>query len=172
MASVIIQEIKFNVTYVAGSASGTVDYETISLGCFEVINQVFGEQKQLAIPQYLTHDVSIGYVTETNGIQLATYGNSGIMGLAFSRAGKILRYSAHILMDNILGSLKEEDRFFSFKLGAERGESSFAIGKLSTVSFDFLTLVSCRPSRTQHDGKHILFVFPCLTGNSSGANSV
>ncbi|KAG5645910.1 hypothetical protein DXG03_005057 [Asterophora parasitica] len=78
----------------------------------------------------------------TQGLGLSGSGNSGILGLSFPTIASISLADGNTLLNNILSSFDEPDRYFAFKLGRGSGPddttSSFTVGELDdTICSDF-----------------------------------
>ncbi len=70
---------------------------------------------------------------ETEGLALASTGNSGILGLSFPFEASIPDTSGSTLLENLLSPFNESDRYFAIKLGRDGANSSFTIGELDTT---------------------------------------
>ncbi|KZP23609.1 acid protease [Athelia psychrophila] len=100
----------FSLSYLEGSASGTVATDNVALGPYTISSQIFAP------------------ANHTRGLDLSNTATSGILGLSFPFAASIPATQGHTLLDNIFASLNDYDRFFAYKLG--RAASSFTIGQL------------------------------------------
>ncbi|ESK92886.1 pepsinogen a2 precursor [Moniliophthora roreri MCA 2997] len=107
----------FHLDYLKGSVSGLVAFETVSMGLFEINPQV------------------LGLVNVIQSMNLASTGNSGILGLSFPTEATIFIKSGSTVLENIFAYLDEP--FFAFKLGKNSGPnsptSSLTFGQLDTT---------------------------------------
>ncbi|GJE90866.1 A1 family peptidase [Phanerochaete sordida] len=111
----------FELRYLLGEVSGVIGTETVGLGRFEVLSQVFALANQTA------------------GLGLAATGNSGILGLSFPTEAAIPDTSGRTLLENLVSSLAEPDRYFAVRLGRDSGGSSFTVGELDPAYSDSLS---------------------------------
>ncbi|KAI0705835.1 acid protease [Cytidiella melzeri] len=102
----------FHLNYLLGAVSGSVGTETVSLGPFEILDQVFAMANQ------------------TEGLGLSSTGNSGILGLSFPFEASIPDTSGTTLLENLLSPFDDSDRYFAIKLGRDGTNSSFTVGQL------------------------------------------
>lgn len=127
----------FELQYLLGEVSGVIGTETIGLGRFEVLSQVFALANQTA------------------GLGLAATGNSGILGLSFPTEAAIPDTSGRTLLENLVASLDEPDKYFAVKLGRNDNSSSFTIGELdpaySTSMSDFAFTNVYSSGRSDYD---------------------
>ncbi|THV07897.1 acid protease [Dendrothele bispora CBS 962.96] len=109
-----ISDKPFKLDYLQGSVTGVVASETVTLGSFKIVSQVFG------------------LVKEAEDLSFSSTGNSGILGLSFPSEASIPFSLGPSLLQNIFGSLEEP--YFAFKLGTQSGpndtSSSFTFGQL------------------------------------------
>jgi len=103
----------FDITYLTGFVSGTVAYESVSLGSYLVMNQV------------------LALATDPRDVGLTSVGNSGIMGLAFPRVASIPLLMGQNFMSNVLDHLDVDSRCFGVRLGRDDQESVLTIGGAS-----------------------------------------
>ncbi|KAF8919297.1 aspartic peptidase domain-containing protein [Mucidula mucida] len=122
-STVILSDTSFEVDYLLGSVTGSVACDTIILGSYELSCQVFGMTNQ------------------TTGLNLASNGNAGILGMAFPSVAAIQSSDGATILANMFNYLDDASRFFAFKLGRQSGSdstSSFSVGKLdSNFAHDF-----------------------------------
>lgn len=113
--------------------TGKVASETVTLGSFQVVSQVFGTYRVSRIC-FFTYIERLGLADETQDMMLSSSGNSGVLGLSFPPAASIPMTSGKTVLDNIFSYLDESRRFFAFKLGRQSGTndsgSSLTIGQL------------------------------------------
>ncbi|RDB20974.1 Chymosin [Hypsizygus marmoreus] len=117
-SSLSLSGTPFTLSYLMGSVTGNVGFETIEIGRFQISSQVFA------------------LANRTLGLGLSTTGNSGILGLSFPSIAAISLANGDTLLENILSNFDEPDRFFAFKLGSGSGPddltSSFTLGELDS----------------------------------------
>ncbi|KAF5387045.1 hypothetical protein D9615_001652 [Tricholomella constricta] len=120
-SSLTLSDKNFKLSYLTGSV--TVFGTVVTFTCFSIA--------------YSTPALA----NRTQGLDLSSAGNSGILGLSFSSIAAISLADGNTLLDNIFSNFDEPDRFFAFKLGRGSGPddvtSSFTIGELDeTISSD------------------------------------
>ncbi|TFK55194.1 acid protease [Heliocybe sulcata] len=139
-----ITDTPFALDYLMGSVSGTVGYDTVTLGNYQICSQVFAIAEDAA------------------DLSLSATGYSGIMGLSFPAAAAIATTSGIGLLENLFSAFQNDsNRYFAYKLGRDddpaQDVSSFTIGQVDTdvlsafhaedVEFDEIPVVS-RPDGT------------------------
>lgn len=109
----------FKLGYLVGSVTGTLATETVTVG------------------QYQIHDQVIALANHSDGLNLSSMAASGILGLSFGLASSIPQETGHTILDNLLLQFPEPSRrYFAFKLGRQNSRfqtdptSSFTIGEL------------------------------------------
>ncbi|EPQ58400.1 acid protease, partial [Gloeophyllum trabeum ATCC 11539] len=113
-----LTDTPFKLGYLMGSVSGTVGYETITLGNYQICSQVFAVADQ------------------ATDLSLSATGYSGILGLSFPAAASISTTSGISLVQNLFSAFYDDSKkYFAFKLGrdddrTEPDDSSFTIGQL------------------------------------------
>ncbi|KAF4604115.1 hypothetical protein EYR40_001298 [Pleurotus pulmonarius] len=116
-SSLVPSHDPFKLNYLSGSVSGDINFETITIGSYEVSHQVFA------------------LANKTENLSLSTTGNSGIMGLCFAPSASIPPTTGNTLMDNLFSSLPEDKRYFAIKLGRDSvndSSSSLTFGEIDT----------------------------------------
>ncbi|OAX40039.1 acid protease [Rhizopogon vinicolor AM-OR11-026] len=115
-----LSDQSFKLTYLMGSALGTVGTETVTLGPYEISSQM------------------LALANQTSGLGLSSNGNSGILGLAFPLATSIPLTSGTPVLNNLFAHLDDQHRFFAFKLGRNESrdvsysDSSITVGGLDS----------------------------------------
>ncbi|OCH95493.1 acid protease [Obba rivulosa] len=102
----------FHLTYLSGSVTGLIGTETVVVGPYEISTQI------------------LALANQTSGLALAGTGNSGILGLSFPVEASIPETLGRTLLENIMASYNETERYFAIKLGRDQDGSSFTIGEL------------------------------------------
>ncbi len=139
-STVILSDTSFEVDYLLGSVTGSVACDTIILGSYELSCQVFGKRKLFTDSKTFTN-CRAGMTNQTTGLNLASNGNAGILGMAFPSVAAIQSSDGATILANMFNYLDDASRFFAFKLGRQSGSdstSSFSVGKLdSNFAHDF-----------------------------------
>ncbi|KAJ3728740.1 acid protease [Lentinula raphanica] len=119
-----LTQMPFRIDYISGSVSGLVASETISLGPYRLISQVFG------------------LANSTEGISFAREGNSGILGLTFPSEASMIGTN---FLQNVFTALT--DPYFTIVLGSSldpNSSSSFTLGQIddsrASSLFDFFKI--------------------------------
>ncbi|EJD44125.1 acid protease [Auricularia subglabra TFB-10046 SS5] len=103
----------FELHYLTGAVRGMVAWDTVVFGAYAIAHQV------------------LALVRDTDALDLAGTGNSGILGLAFARKAAIDASAGAPLLDTVFSQVPEGERFFGVRLAREAdGNSSFAMGEL------------------------------------------
>ncbi|KAJ3982744.1 aspartic peptidase domain-containing protein [Lentinula detonsa] len=108
-----ITQMPFHTDYISGSVSGLVAAETVSLGPYQLISQVFG------------------LANCTEGISFSEEGNSGILGLAFPSE---MSMPGMTVLQSIFTALP--DPYFTITLGSKlnvNSSSSFTLGQIDDL---------------------------------------
>ncbi|KZT28506.1 acid protease [Neolentinus lepideus HHB14362 ss-1] len=149
-----ITDIPFKLNYLMGSVSGTVGYETVTLGNYQICSQVFA------------------IADDATDLSLSVRGYSGIMGLSLSAAASISTTSGIPLLENLFSAFRNDsNKFFAYKLGRDDDPSvadvsSFTIGQLDhdvlntltpNASFNEIPVVS------RSDGTYDFWKLPLLS---------
>ncbi|KAJ3860044.1 aspartic peptidase domain-containing protein [Lentinula novae-zelandiae] len=123
-----ISQTPFHIDYLSGSVSGLMASETISLGPYRLLSQVFG------------------LANSTDNIKFSSEGNSGILGLAFPSEASM---SGMTVLQSIFGGL--DDPYFTIILGSKlnvNSPSSFTLGQLDrSYATDFSAFFSIPVSK-------------------------
>lgn len=75
----------------------------------------------------------LALANQTTGLGLSATGNSGILGLSFPFEASIPDTLGVTLLENLLSSLEDSDRYFAIKLGRDDTSSSFTVGQLDSA---------------------------------------
>ncbi|KAI5835601.1 acid protease [Schizophyllum commune Tattone D] len=138
--SLIPTTTPFVLTYLLGSVTGYVAYETVFLGIYEIASQAFA------------------IANNTQDLGLSATGNSGVLGLCFPSSASIPATAGKTLLENLFASFAEDQRFFAFKLGRQTGltdpTSSFTIGELDTEITNVTAPLSFYPVVANSDGAY------------------
>ncbi|EIN07738.1 acid protease [Punctularia strigosozonata HHB-11173 SS5] len=102
----------FALNYLSGNVSGLIGTETVTAANYQVASQTFA------------------LANNTQGMNLAGMGHSGILGLAFPIEAAISATAGRPLLSNLFDSFEEDRRFFSVRLSNDDLESSFTMGEL------------------------------------------
>ncbi|KAI0063476.1 acid protease, partial [Artomyces pyxidatus] len=102
----------FSLSYLVGSVSGVVGFETVAVGPYQISPQVFA------------------LANETRGLNLSVAGDSGILGLSFPLSAAIPPTSGKTLLENLFSYFDDAHRFFAFHLGGDLYDSSLSLGQL------------------------------------------
>ncbi|KAG8936709.1 hypothetical protein FRC02_011991 [Tulasnella sp. 418] len=113
----------FKLEYLSGGVAGQVSYETIRFGRFEITSQVFG------------------LVSNFSGIDVASSGSSGILGLAFPKPAAISAKNGPTILENIMNSIPAGSRYFGFMGGRGSDAGSFTVGQLDDAVVTNRTLL-------------------------------
>ncbi|KAJ3847457.1 aspartic peptidase domain-containing protein [Lentinula lateritia] len=123
-----ISQTPFHIDYISGSVSGLVASETVSLGPYRLLSQVFG------------------LANSTDNINFSSEGNSGILGLAFPSEASM---SGMTVLQSIFSGLA--DPYFTIILGSKlnvNSPSSFTLGQLDrSYATDFSAFFSIPVSK-------------------------
>ncbi|THH20359.1 hypothetical protein EW146_g983 [Bondarzewia mesenterica] len=114
-ASLRISSSEFKLDYLVGTVSGTIGFETVTFGSYQVTSQVFA------------------MANETHNLDLSSAENSGILGLSFPLVASITATTGKTLLENLFSYFDDSHRYFAFKLGREMDDSSFTLGKIDTA---------------------------------------
>ncbi|TDL27282.1 acid protease [Rickenella mellea] len=109
-----LSPLPFSLSYLTGSVSGVVAFETVSFGPFQISSQVFA------------------LVNQTKDLGMSSTGDSGILGLSFPTIASIPGSDGRTLLENIYSHLDPSDCFFAFKLGRDEvtNPGTFSVGEL------------------------------------------
>lgn len=152
----------FKLTYLLGSVVGSVAFDNVSLGQYDISSQAFGKLVSRPCKNSTLEQLSfVGLGNETQSLSLSTNGNSGILGLAFPLSASIAPTTGRTFLENIFSNFDDHDRFFAFKLGRNHTQnqmqnsnssgnavSSFTIGQLDpaiandTSDFQYTPVIS------------------------------
>ncbi|ETW85725.1 aspartic peptidase [Heterobasidion irregulare TC 32-1] len=123
---------EFELNYLVGSVSGTIGFESVTFGSYQVTSQVFALANQ------------------THNLDLSSSEYSGILGLSFPLAASIASNTGKTLLENLFSYFDDSHRFFAFKLGRELDDSSFTLGQLDPAignSTEDFTYTAVYPGR-------------------------
>ncbi|KAH9842834.1 aspartic peptidase domain-containing protein [Rhodofomes roseus] len=138
-ANLTLSGAAFHLGYLLGSVTGSIVADTVALGSYEVSSQV------------------LALANGTSGLDLSGTGYSGILGLTFPAEASIAGTYGQTFIDNVFASLDEDDRFFAYKLGRNKTDSSFAIGQLdptyanSSSNFTYIPVSSAGTNDGQYN---------------------
>ncbi|KDQ16293.1 hypothetical protein BOTBODRAFT_107388, partial [Botryobasidium botryosum FD-172 SS1] len=105
----------FTLRYISGSTSGTIAYETVTFGPFQITSQVFA------------------LVNNVANLNLPDTSASGVLGLALPNSAAIPSFAGGgaTVTENIFSGLEARRRVFGLRLMREgTGESSLTFGQL------------------------------------------
>ncbi|TFY65036.1 hypothetical protein EVG20_g5737 [Dentipellis fragilis] len=114
-SSLSLSSYNFKLAYLIGTVSGSIGFETITLGSYQITAQVFA------------------IANETRGLNLSSAGNSGIMGLSFPLSAAIPATAGKTILENMFAYFDEAHRFFAFRLGRSSDDSTFSFGQLDSM---------------------------------------
>jgi Eukaryotic aspartyl protease len=123
------QGTPFSIKYLTGSVTGDIAFESISVGNYMVLQQVFGRRSSYSRLIQSTYPHCLALATDPEDVGLTAVGNSGIMGLAFPRIASIPNRFGQNLISNVLDSMDINSRFFAVHLGRNPGNATLTIGK-------------------------------------------
>ncbi|KAA1474873.1 acid protease [Dentipellis sp. KUC8613] len=114
-SSLSLSSYNFKLAYLIGTVSGSIGFETITLGSYQITAQVFA------------------IANETRGLNLSSAGNSGIMGLSFPLSAAIPATAGKTILENMFAYFDDAHRFFAFRLGRSSDDSTFSFGQLDSL---------------------------------------
>ena len=131
-ANLTVSGAGFHLGYLLGSVNGTIVTDTVTLGAYEVSSQVLGQcaSSHALIDKLDCNHLHIALANSTSGLDLYGTGYSGILGLSFPAEASIPGTYGQTFIDNVFASLDVGSRFFAYKLGRNKTDSSFTIGQL------------------------------------------
>ncbi|KAJ7756891.1 aspartic peptidase domain-containing protein [Mycena maculata] len=106
-------ETPFKLDYLSGDVDGVLAFDTVKMGEYQVLNQIFG------------------MVYQTSQLGLTSTATSGILGFCFPATAAIPGNAGATLLENVLSPFDPPNRFFAFSLSRDPdANASFSIGTL------------------------------------------